>query len=127
MVQKSFQAKCSITQDGSLTGDQQPFSLLGIEFSVELDKIVRMNYRNILPKIKSLIQQWNRRILTPIGRVTIIKSLILPKLNHLFISLPTPSYETISLLCKDLFEFLWRAKCDKVKRAVFTQDIYNGG
>lgn len=40
-----------------------------------------------LLKILAFIQQWNRRILTLIGRVTVIKTLILPKLKYLFISL----------------------------------------
>jgi hypothetical protein len=40
------------------------------------------------------------RILTPIGRITVAKTLIIPKLNHLFISLPNPSQETISNLTK---------------------------
>jgi hypothetical protein len=45
----------------------------------------------------ALIEQWKRRILTPIGRTTVIKTLLIPKLNHLFISLPTPKKETIGL------------------------------
>ena len=52
----------------------------------------------------------NRRMLTPVGRVTFTKSLILPKLNHLFISLPKLGYEIISLLCKNVVEFLWRSQ-----------------
>lgn len=39
-------------------------------------------------RIKALIQQWKRRILTPFGRVTVVKTSLLPKLNHHFISLP---------------------------------------
>lgn len=60
------------------------FNLLGIEFSVELEKNVSLNYSVQIPKIKALIQQWKRRILTPFGRVTVGKTLLLPKLNHLF-------------------------------------------
>ena len=74
------------------------FSLLGINFSVELEKITDMNFNNELPKIKSFIQQWNRRILTPIGRITVVQTLILSKLNHLFISLPTPTNEILAPL-----------------------------
>ena len=72
------------------------FNLLGIHFSVELDKIIELNYGIQIPKIKAMIQQWRRRILTPIGRVTVVKTLLIPKLNHLFISLPNPNKETIS-------------------------------
>ena len=50
----------------------------------------------------------------------------LSKLNHLFISLPTPKHEIIASLCEDVFEFIWKAKCDKVKRVVVTKDYYCG-
>lgn len=85
------------------------FNLLGICFSVDLEQITDLNYSLQIPKIKSMIQHWNRRILTPIGRVTVVKSLIIPKINHLFISLPTPRRETILSLNKDIFEFVWNA------------------
>ena len=75
----------------------------------------------------SLIQQWKRRILTPIGRISIVKTLILSKLNHLFISIPTPQHEKIKELCANIFEFIWKSKCDKVKRAVVTQEYLSGG
>ena len=75
--------------------------------SVELEKITDMNFNNELPKIKSFIQQWNRRILTPIGRITVVKTLILLKLNHLFISLSTPKNEIIAPLCIKIFLSLY--------------------
>lgn len=49
-----------------------------------------MNYDKTLVKIKSTVEQWKKRKLTPIGKVTLIKSLIISQLNYLFISLPTP-------------------------------------
>lgn len=103
------------------------FNLLGIEFCVELDKITELNYNIQLPKILSLIQQWNRRVLTPVGRVTVAKTLILPKLNHLFISLPTPDKAFLSSLNTAIFNFIWKSKGDKVKRKIVTQDYTKGG
>lgn len=103
------------------------FNLLGIEFSVELEKIVSLNYSVQIPKIKALIQQWKRRILTPFGRVTVVKTLLLPKLNHLFISLPSPDKEIISSLTNLFYEFIWNSKIDKVKRQLITQDYLKGG
>lgn len=85
------------------------FNLLGIQFSVDLKEIIDINFGLQIPKISALIEQWKRRILTPIGRVTVIKSLLIPKLNHLFISLPTPKRETILYLYKCIFEFLWKS------------------
>lgn len=74
------------------------FNLLGFQFSVDLDEIVDSNFSLQIPKIVALIEQWKRRILTPIGHVTVIKTLLIPKLNHLFISLPTLKKETISYI-----------------------------
>lgn len=118
--------KTKIIWIGSTIGSTT-FSLLGINFSVDLETITDINYNLILPKVKSLIQQWNRRILTPIGRVTVVKTLILPKLNHLFISLPAPSIDKISSLNKDIFESVLKSKCDKIKRTIVTQDNLSGG
>jgi hypothetical protein len=103
------------------------FDLLGIKFSVNLEEIDDINFGHQIPKIVALIEQWTRRILTSIGRATVIKTLLIPKLNHLFISLPTPNRETVSYLCKSIFEFLWRSSVDKVKRSVITQDYLSGG
>jgi hypothetical protein len=80
-----------------------------------------------MPKIAALIEQRRRRILTPIGRTTVIKTLFIPKLNHLFISLKSPKKEIISNLYKIIFEFLWKCSVDKVKRSLTTQDYLSGG
>lgn len=61
------------------------FKLLGIQYDVDLSKIIRMNYDKKLVNIKSTVEQWKNRNLTPIGKVTIIKSLIISQPNHLFI------------------------------------------
>ena len=103
------------------------FNLLGIEFSVDLKQIVDLNYNIQVPKIKALIQHWKRRILTPIGRVTVVKSLLLPILNHLFIALPNPNNDILSSLNNCFFEFIWNSKIDKVKRQTVTQDYLKGG
>lgn len=103
------------------------FNLLGFQFSVERSEIVDISFGIQIPKIIAPMEQWKRRILTPIGRVTVIKSLLIPKLNHLFILLPTPKKEIVSFICKANFEFLWKSKTDKVKRSLLTQDYLSGG
>ena len=103
------------------------FTLLGIHFDVDLSRINFLNYDKKLVKIKSIIKQWDRRNLTPIGRLTLIKSLLISQLNHLFITLPSPSKETILELNDILFSSLWKSKVDKVKRKIVTQEYQNGG
>lgn len=61
------------------------------------------------------------------GRITVVKSMIISKLYHLFISLPNPKQDVISFLIKSLFEFIWKSKCDKVKKEIVTLGYLKGG
>ena len=97
------------------------FSLLGIEFSVELNEMIQINFDKEILKIEALLKQWKNRILTPLGRITILKSLIIPKLNHLFLSLPNPDTIIIKDLMLRFYEFIWNSKIDRVKRIVITK------
>ena len=79
------------------------FILLGIHFTADLVDIVDIIYNLQLPTIKAFIKQRKRRILTHIGRITVEKTLIIPKLNHLYISLPTPTKYVKSSLNKEIY------------------------
>lgn len=56
--------------------------MLGIKFSVNLPDMVELNYLPKLIEIRKLLKQWKVRRMTPIGRLTVLKTLIIPKLNH---------------------------------------------
>ena len=106
---------------------QNDFVILGIKFSCILDTIPEINYNEKIKEIKKEINQWSKRILTPIGRITILKTLLIAKLNHLFIALPNPSNETIINLNRMFFRFIWQSPTDRIKREVLCQDYYKGG
>lgn len=78
-------------------------------------------------KIKNTIKYWEKRIITPLGKSTLIKSLLISQFNHLFISLPTPSSNFLKQLKEILFNFLWISKVDEIKRNQITQDYEMGG
>ena len=67
------------------------FDLLGIMFLNNLLDMLDSNYEKKICEIKNLINIWEKRYLTPIGKVTVVKTFILAKLNHLFLGLPNPS------------------------------------
>ena len=79
------------------------FSLLGLEFHVDLDKMDEINYNLALIKVKKTIAFWKKRSLTPLGKITVIKTLILSKLNHLFTSIPLPQNQ----FCKSCSSILY--------------------
>ena len=106
---------------------QNDFVILGIKFSCNIDTIPEINYNEKVKEIRKEIKQWSKRILTPLGRITIIKTLLIAKLNHLFIALPNPGNETILNLNRMFFQFIWQSPTDRIKREVLCQDYYNGG
>ena len=59
--------------------EQNNFTILGIIFSCNLEEILDLNFKEKLTQIEKELKQWSKRILTPFGRITIIKSLIISK------------------------------------------------
>ena len=102
------------------------FSILGIDFSTELLDIPRINYNKGLAKANKIINSWNYRHLTPIGKITVIKTLILSNFTHLFMSIPTSN-----IVMRDietmLYQFLWAGKPDRVSRKDICKTNVKGG
>ena len=103
------------------------FDLLGLTFSVDLDSMFDLNLSAKLTEIKDLINIWNRRYLTPIGKVTVIRTFFLAKLNHLFLSLPNPNDIWLTQLNDILFKFIWSDKPDKINRKTLMKENCLGG
>ena len=103
------------------------FDLLGITFSVDLCKIPSINYSKAEKKIKNELRKWEIRYLTPIGKITVLKTQVIPKLNHFFISLPSPSPSFTSALNDICYKFIWDQKPDKISRKQLCTGILEGG
>ena len=103
------------------------FNYLGIEYDVDLNNIVKLNYDKKLVKIKNIVKSWRRRILTPLGKITVIKTLLTSQLNHLFMSIPNPNELFIKKLNTLLFKYIWDEKPDKIKRDILYQPYNKGG
>lgn len=102
------------------------FKLLGIQFDVDLDKMIKINYSNKMEKLKNLIKRWKRRYLTPLGKITVIKSVLVSMFNHLFISLPNPDTDTMNEMNKLLYDFLWEGPA-KIKTNIIVKEYFEGG
>ena len=77
---------------------------LGIKFSIDLDLVIDLNYDPILDDINKSLNVWKKRFITPLGKTTVIKTLILSKLNHLFMSIPNPDQSVINKLQSTFFK-----------------------
>ena len=74
-----------------------------------------------------MINTWSKRNLTVIGKISVVKTLILPILNHLFLTLPNPNAEMIKKINDAIYYFLWNSPVHRVKKEVLHMDYKNGG
>ena len=116
-----------IYTEENLCWEKNNFTLLGVKFSTNLPDMIAMNYNEKLREIKSLLLQWSKRVLTPYGKIIVIKTLAMAKINHLLMSLPSPSEEVILDLERYFFNFLWNNGPDKIKRTVSVKNYRDGG
>ncbi|KAK3083996.1 hypothetical protein FSP39_006453 [Pinctada imbricata] len=117
----------TICDDLNILWTNDTFKVLGIVFTNNLKGMVDLNYKEKILSTKRLLGSWVQRDLTPIGKITILKSLALPKFIHLFSSLPNPSKAIISELDKIFFRFIWNNKPDKIKRSTIIGSYEKGG
>ena len=103
------------------------FKLLGIEFTADLENITEINIQNQMEFIRADLRSWNKRYLTPLGKVTVLKSLILSKIIHILTSLPNPTLRTVEAIENMCMDFIWNGKRNKIKKTIMHQDIHNGG
>ena len=108
-----------------LSWGKSNFKLLGIHFNVELHTMLELNNKEKLSKMKNLIQIRKRRYRTPLGKITVIKSVLISLLTHRFISLPNPASSIINQLKTILLDFL-RKGPQKIKQNVLVKEYSEG-
>ena len=126
-IGKRKHTKDKLSVNATLDWGTTQFDLLGIRFSVDLDDMIPLNYARALERAKQLLHLWKLRPLTPFGRITVIKALILSKFVHLFTTMPSPGNDFIKELSNIIFSYLWQNKPDKIKRTIVCQDYKQGG
>ena len=103
------------------------FKILGVWFTQDLKDCEKDNYNETLFEVKALFNIWSKRLITPLGRFAILKSLILSKLVHLWILLPDPPDDFMNNLQKMCFKFIWNNKQDKLSRKTAVKSVKSGG
>lgn len=111
----------------SMEWNPKRFKILGLWFTNDLTGMAELNYTEKMRETKILFKTWLKRTSTPLGRVAVLKSLILSKLIYLWLMLPNPPDNMIKELQLLCFEFVWDKKQDKVKRNTAVRNIEQGG
>ena len=105
----------------------QRFKILGINFNVDLEKMESENYNSKVHQLENMVKLWGKRSLTPLGKITIIKTFMISVFNHLFLMLPNPSQNIIQHINNVIFNFLWNNKPSKIKASTIQKQYCEGG
>lgn len=116
-----------LCKEYKLTWDNSCFKVLGVKFPNNLNNIVEINYSEKIADMKKLLLNWSKRNLTPLGKIAVIKSLALSKINHLILSLPNPPEKIIKEIQNMFYKYLWNNGPDKIKRKTIIQNYDKGG
>ena len=111
----------------NLAWSREPFNFLGVVFSTNLSEIPKLNYENKIEEMKNMIHIWSKRAISTLAKITVVKSLIIPKITHLLISLPGPSRDILQSIESMLYKFIWNGKIDRISRKQLIQTYRNGG
>ena len=116
-----------LLQNSSFVTSNGPIKYLGISFTHRKDDFFKLNYLPKLSRLKNVLNLWSMRDLTPIGKITIIKSFALSQLVYLFTVLPNPPNYFMVELQRTLYNFIWSSKNHKVKHLSLINDYEGGG
>ena len=103
----------------------EPIKALGIFYTYDQKLLLEKIFIENLDKIKKLLNVWSSRGLSIYGKVTIIKSLVIPKFVYLGSLMPTLN-NVIVELNRLLYKFLWNGT-DKVTRLSTINEFQKGG
>ena len=111
-------SKVRFLRDMNFCWDPGIFQALGIKFSTDTTRISSINFEGKISEIRKILNNWSRRQILPLGKITVVKTLVLPKLTHLFVSLLDLSGDFLKELDKMFFKFLWDGKQSKISKNV---------
>ena len=109
-------SKSELCKEVNLEWGVTEFNSLGVNFSINVEDIWFLNTDKMMLEIQRLLTKWKKCDLTIIGRITVIKSLVLSKLVHLLIALPDPPPPPkafIHNLKKMLYEYIYLERWPK--------------
>ena len=74
--------------------------------------------------MEKILKQWNKRSLSPIGKITLIKTLVIPIFNLLSASLPNPDVKIYETINKTLYNFVWNENPKIKKKNSCDKEVY---
>ena len=93
---------------------KQKFNSLGIDFTSDLSNMDH-NFFSKMESVDDSINSWKHRFLSPYGKICIAKTILLSKIAHLALVLPSLTKRQIKTIEDKIYWFIWGGQ-DKVAR-----------
>jgi hypothetical protein len=88
-----------------------PFNCLGVNLTKDVNDLYKENYKPLKKEIEQNYRRCKDLPCSWIGRINIVKMIILPKLIYMFNAIPVKIPMTcITDMEKSIFQFLWKHK-----------------
>ena len=104
----------------------RPFKTLATWFSLDNEEMINLNKNDKILIIINILNSWSLRRLTLKGKVTVIKSFVLPHIVQLVSAIPF-SKNLLKTLDEILFNFIWNQKKPLLSKITLIQPIEQGG
>ena len=88
--------------------------ILGVDIFPDWDTVLNANYIKLLDKVKQRLSMWINRDLTPIGKITVVNSLVCSLFSHKFLALPSPPDSFFLTFKKIITDFIWNGKTPEI-------------
>lgn len=93
----------------------KPLKYLGVYIPSNLTSLHQVNLQPIINSIRNTMGNWKALPLSLSGRITVIKSVIFPKLSYIFQMLPLYPSKSDTALLRSMFSlFIWQGKRPRV-------------
>lgn len=118
----------TVFQPGDFQWPIQGIKYLGILFPPQLKDLVKVNYDPVIQKISCDINRWETLNLSMVGKVNVVKTNCVPKINYLIPSLPLDvplSY--FNHFDKLIKQFIWNGKRPRINLKKLQRPVEKGG
>jgi len=128
-------SKTQVMQVGVKDWNIKPFKLksvkeriysLGTWFYKDPQTTVSENLAEKFKEFKKILEKWQCRKLTLYGKIIVLKTFALSKLNYVITSVEI-SKEFVDTIQQTIFDFIWDHKKPKIKNDVSVHKIEDGG
>ena len=104
----------------------KPFKTLGMWYSFDPNETYKLNFTEKINTIQSTLKTWQPWCLTLKGKITVLKSLIVPHILQLASVLPF-NRSTLADLDAIFFNFVWSNRLHTISKNVLIQPVELGG